>query len=670
MIVPELHEIQEKYGYLPSGELELLAKRIGEPLHRLHEVITFFPHFRLKPPPAAEIKICRDMACHLGGAAACHAAVKAVADEFGVAVRELAAEEGLQSSNFRSGSGNGNGRQPKVEVEWVSCLGRCDRAPAMLVELHRTGSPDQFRALTSQNQPDFIGRLRTILGTHLIGGEVPADPVDRSPVGWQIDPYHRPRPAEPAQSASPESGGEPPELEPYAAARDFARALQQSPSDRERKAVGDQLIEKLRIADLRGMGGAGRPAYTKWQEVRGERANADKTYVICNGDESEPSTFKDREILLRAPHLVIEGMVLGALLVGANQGYVYIRHEYYEQADAVEEAIGKARALNVIGDNVLGTGQPFELQVFKSPGGYVCGEQSALIEAIEEHRAEPRNRPPVIEANGLNGRPTLLNNVETFAWVPAIYHGAAWYRDCGLKDTPWYTRRRKPDDDPAKWPRGKGLRFFSVCGDVNRPGVFEVPFGFTLGALIERADGIRDSLPLLAVALSGPSGGFLPAILRPDDLPAKRRRSFPSGCKEIDIRDLPLDKSELDNLGLLLGAGLLIVADAPGREMLDLALNATRFFRNESCGKCVPCRLGTEKLVRIGERIAANPPPAPDQRAGLLALIAELQSVMEQTSICSLGTSASKPLASLLEHNWPRLSLSLPNREHVDKGRG
>ena len=151
-----------------------------------------------------------------------------------------------------------------------------------------------------------------------------------------------------------------------------------------------------------------------------ESGRAERTYVICNGDESEPSTFKDREILLRAPHLVVEGMVLGAMVVGASEGYVYIRHEYFNQIHAVEAEIQRAGALGILGSDVLGTGQSFDMKVFESPGGYICGEQSALIEAIEEHRAEPRNRPPVIEANGLFNQPTLLNNVETFAWVPAI----------------------------------------------------------------------------------------------------------------------------------------------------------------------------------------------------------------------------------------------------------
>jgi formate dehydrogenase beta subunit len=622
MIIPELRRIQEQFGYLPKPELEALSARLGEPLHRLHEVATFFPHFRLAPAPAASVKVCRDMGCHLGGAIACHAALKAVTQELGFAVR----------SSAMAAPETGNPLQPRVELGWVSCLGRCDGAPAVMVELHAAGKPDQIRFLTSNSQHDHATCLRSMLGAHLVGAEVAPDPVDRSPLPWRIDPYQ-------ARIAGP------PDPEPYAAARRFAESLRNVRDDAGRKTVQDALIATLQTSDLRGMGGAGRPAFSKWAEVRDESNRAIVTYIICNADESEPSTFKDREILLRAPHLVIEGMVLGALLIGAQRGYIYIRHEYHDQAHAVAEAIARAREKTVIGLDVLGTGHPFELEVFESPGGYVCGEQSALIEAIEEHRAEPRNRPPAIEANGLYGKPTLLNNVETFAWVPAILlNGGDWYRDSGLRGTPWYVARGKTG--------GNGLRLFSICGDVCRPGVFEVPVGTTLRELIEMAGGMRDGLPLFSLAPSGPSGGFLPAILRPVDLPLKKRKNFPADQTELDIRDVPLDKVEYDDLGFMLGAGLLVVANSPERSMLDLALNATRFFRNESCGKCVPCRVGSEKLVKIGERLATGQPPGSQEFAQLVALVGELQSVMEQTSICGLGTSASKPLASIFEHQW------------------
>jgi NADH:ubiquinone oxidoreductase subunit F (NADH-binding)/NADH:ubiquinone oxidoreductase subunit E len=830
MFVPSLREIQERCGYLPREELERLSARLEVPLHRLHEVITFFPHFRLKPPPEVEVRVCRDQACHLRGAIACRERLEAVATEFG-------------------GPG-------QVKVEGASCLGRCDGAPAVLVECHRKGDHDRMRILEGATTGDYAARLQEIVRAHLGGREIPIAEVeghrkgqpervqllegtatgetatrleelvrthrDRDGRGWRIDPY---KPSErytavrsfvaeceqvAADLASLEVAGQhcvdrlnaadlaslraigqglvdrlnadvlrallkalrPDDEEPKAAdpaalrAELLAnlRAIDQKPDDRlevtevaalravgkklaekleaddlaallailktdgqgpgdrlppadlaalkgvgqtlvgrlraadlaaylkvalklvdrdptgeipatdladvkaigqalvsrlapaelARLFVGQKLIDQLRSSDLRGMGGAGRPAYTKWGEVRDEAERADATSVVCNGDESEPSTFKDRELLLRAPHLVVEGMILGALVVGAHRGYVYIRHEYFDQIQAIKDEIVRARGTDAVWPDMLGTGQPFELEVFESPGGYICGEQSALIEAIEERRAEPRNRPPVIEAKGLFNQPTLLNNVETFAWVPAIaLKGGGWYCDQGIAESPWYVARRKPGDRPRDWPRGKGLRFFSICGDVTNPGVYEVPVGLTVGELIERAGKMRDGLPLLAFAPSGPSGGFLPATLTPADLPAKGR--FPAGCSELSVLELPLDKAEFNALGLLLGAGLLVVADVPGvapaQRVLDVALNATRFFRNESCGKCVPCRIGTQKLVLIGERLQDETTTAP-RRVELLGYVRALQEAMEQTSICGLGTSASKPMASLYEHRW------------------
>jgi NADH:ubiquinone oxidoreductase subunit F (NADH-binding) len=493
-----------------------------------------------------------------------------------------------------------------------------------------------------------------MIKVHLDGGEVPADPLDRSPRPWRIDPYQGPMPCEPAGSAVAAGPPVSSPHQPYAAVRDFVAKLKLAGDATALKGVGQGLINELATSDLRGMGGAARTASSKWAEVFDERERAERSYVICNADESEPSTFKDREILLRAPHLVVEGMVLGALLVRAQQGYVYIRHEYFDQIKAVIAEIERARALGVVGPDVLGSGRSFELEVFESPGGYICGEQSALIEAIEEHRAEPRNRPPVIEANGLCNQPTLLNNVETFAWVPSIMlNGGAWYRNSGLADAPWYVARRTPDDKPGKAPSGKGMRFFSICGDVARPGVFELRTGVTVGELIAMAGGMRDGLPLLALAPSGPSGGLVPAVLKP----AKSRKYFPRGRTELSILELPLDKEEFAQVGLLLGAGLFVIGESPGLEpaaqMLDVALNATRFFRNESCGKCVPCRLGSQKLVLIGERLAKGP-SGPSERAELIDQIHLLRETMEQTSICSLGTSAPSQLAALFDNDWQR----------------
>jgi NADH:ubiquinone oxidoreductase subunit F (NADH-binding)/NADH:ubiquinone oxidoreductase subunit E len=621
MLVQQLRLIQERHGYLPRAELVELSARLSVPLHRIHEVISFFPHYHLEPPPVVEVHVCRDLACHLRGAPACLRTMTETAAEFG-----------------------GSGR---VRVESVSCLGRCDGAPAVLIELHRAGRPDQARVMQHPAIADYPARLRAIIAAHLDDREVPADTIDRSPRPWRIDPYARDSEMGTSALEDHDPGGETPF---YKAARSLAEALRQASSRDERRAAGDRLMEALKAAELRGMGGAGVPAFRKWQDVRDARG--DEKYIVCNADESEPATFKDREILLRTPDLVIEGMVLAALLVGAKRGYIYIRHEYHDQKGAVNQALAQARSWGVIGPNVLGTGSPLEIEVFESPGGYVCGEQGALIEAIEERRAEPRNRPPQLETNGLFDKPTLLSNVETFAWAPAIFlKGGGWYAGLGRSGGAWYDRRRKPG--------AKGLRFFSICGDVNRPGVYEVEIGSALGELIDLAGGVRDGLPLKAIAPSGPSGGFIPATLTKDDIAPEFHRAFPADRDTLDVRELPLDLDEFRALGLMLGAGLTVYAQGEGVSMLDHALNATRFFRNESCGKCVPCRIGSQKLVQIGERIAQKQPGAPDHAADK-ALVDELLKTLELTSICGLGMSAAKPLASALQSFWGDLGLRQP----------
>jgi NADH:ubiquinone oxidoreductase subunit F (NADH-binding)/NADH:ubiquinone oxidoreductase subunit E len=621
MFVQELRAIQEAIGYLPREGIEGLAAGLGVPQHRLHEVISFFPHFRLEPPPAVEVHVCRDQACHLRGATACLRTLKEVAGEFG--------------------------GEARVKVVSVSCLGRCDGAPAALVELHRPGQPDQARILQRPGVVDYVARLRVIVAAHLDGGDVPPDPVDRAPRPWRIDPYDRASAGATPGLRADHPAGAPPL---YKAAESFAAKLKAAGTDEERRAPAADLIAALDLARLRGMGGAGTPAAQKWRDVL--EAQGEEKYIVCNADESEPATFKDREILLRTPDLVIEGMVLAALLVRARKGYIYVRHEYHDPIQVLNEALGKARALGVIGPDMLGTGLAFDLEVFESPGGYVCGEQGALIEALEEKRAEPRNRPPQLETNGLFDKPTLLSNVETFAWVPAIVlRGGAWYADSGRKGSPWYARSKKPG--------AKGLRFFSICGDVRQPGVYEVAIGSTLGELIDRAGGVRDGLPLKALAPSGPSGGFLPATLTKDDILPEFRRGFPADRETLDIRELPLDLDEFRGLGLMLGAGLTVYAEAEGVDMLDQALNATRFFRNESCGKCVPCRIGSQKLVQIGERIARGPSTV-ENLARDKALVDDLLRTLDLTSICGLGMSAAKPLATALQSFWKDLGLSQP----------
>jgi NADH:ubiquinone oxidoreductase subunit F (NADH-binding)/NADH:ubiquinone oxidoreductase subunit E len=574
-IVQELHEIQKRCGYLPKAELEALARRRKKiPLHRLHEVASFFPHFRLQPPPSLEVKVCRDMSCHLRGASEFRKNVEALVEEMGGG---------------------------EIAVSGVSCLGQCDGAPALLIG-------DQVVRAAALEKVRFLMRM-AVRST----GEGPRDRQHRNEpgaTGWKIDPY----------------GGR----EDYGAVRKYAA-----------NQDADGLLEQLKIADLRGMGGAGVWAHQKWRDVR--QARGDTKYCVVNADESEPGTFKDRELLERTPQLVIEGLVLAGLLTGADQGYIYIRHEYEEAIEIVRAALARAEALEVCGDNVLGTGRSFPIEVFVSPGGYICGEQSALIEAMEDHRAEPRNKPPQLETNGLYNKPTLVSNVETYAWVPSIVvHGGAWYRDGGTNGA-------------------KGMRFFSISGDVKRPGVYEVASGITLQSLIDDyAGGMSDAQELKAFAPSGPSGGFLPATLPRARLPetftarlAERERTRqaqgipPPGADVFETLDLELDLQTMRDLGLMLGAGLVVYGDRAN--MLDQALNASTFFRNESCGKCVPCRLGSQKLVELAEGLLRFQYDELSVRP-VEKLMTELQRAMELTSICGLGMVAGNPLISVFRH--------------------
>ena len=553
-----LDEVQAEHGYLPKADLRALASRDrGVTLHRLQEVTSFFPHYRSGPPKGLEVRVCRDMACHLAGPVSLKRGIETVAGEIG---------------------------PDRVEIEGVSCLGRCDNAPAVLVG-HRLLKGCSVEAARS-----------AILTALESPGEAARPDLDGGPTGWNIDPYDG--------------------REAYAGVRAFVLAPD---------VAG--LIATLKAADLRGMGGAGVFVHQKWSDVR--QARGEVKYVVVNGDESEPASFKDREILARAPHLVLVGVILAGLAVGASRGYVYTRHEYEGQIASVRAAIRRAEALGVCGPDVLGTGRAFPVEVFVSPGGYICGEQSALIEAMEGKRAEPRNKPPMLETNGLHDRPTLLGNVESFAWVPGIVaKGGGWYRDLGINDC-------------------QGMRFFSISGDVARPGVHEVPIGTNLCDLIALAGGLRDGKALKAVAPSGPSGGFLPARLPRESLPRRIAAILPEGQKDLDVLGLRLDLQAFRDLGLMLGSGLVVYAE--GADMLDQARNASEFFRNESCGKCVPCRIGTQKTVDLASGLVPGGHDA-DSLRGVESLLGELQRTMEMTSICGLGAVALNPIASVFRH--------------------
>jgi NADH:ubiquinone oxidoreductase subunit F (NADH-binding)/NADH:ubiquinone oxidoreductase subunit E len=531
-IVAQLRAIQRAHGFIPVAQLRELSERTSTPLYQLHGVISFFPHFRLAPAPPVEVLVCDDLACHRRGGAALLAAVQ-----------DHVASSGPEGAVVRS----------------VSCLGRCDRAPACSVN----------EAIVSRVTLDgLVDQVNAAAAGEPVSGEH----AHRDPRTLGVDPYG--------------SG------ERYGAARRLA-------------AGGDAagVIAALKAADLRGLGGAGFRTGLKWELV-GKAAGDDK-YVVCNADESEPCTFKDRFLLENAPHLLVEGMLLAGLVTGARLGIVYIRHEYEAQLELIEHEIQAARAAGALGPSVFGSGRAFELETFVSPGGYICGEESALLEALEGKRGEPRNKPPFPVTHGLYNKPTVINNVETFSMVPAILgRGPEWFKAQGKNGA-------------------AGLKFMGISGDVVRPGVYEIAMGTPAREVIfDRAGGITGGGTLKGWAPSGPSSGFLP----------------PS------MVDLPLDFDSLSKAGSMLGSGAMLALSEQAC-MLDMALNAVRFFRNESCGKCVPCRVGSAKMVDVLTEIARG-----QGRPQHLEMIDDLSHAMMQASICGLGQVVPMPIRSVLTH--------------------
>jgi len=595
-IAKMLQDSQHEHGFIQSSEIQRIADQVGEPVRVIQDVISFFPHFRKTAPPKCHVYVCRDMSCRLRGSVA-----------MSERLRQLQSEVGEKA----------------LEITEASCLGRCDRAPAVLV-----------------NEDLFVNRSATeiadIVASTLQGDEPIADKdMDTATIALsnaQIDFYK--------QSGKPL----------YGAVRNYA--LDPNP---------DHVINALRTAGLQGMGGAGAPASEKWNETR--NAPGEVKYVVCNADESEPGTFKDRDILLASPHLVIEGMIIAGLVTGAKRGFIYIRHEYFEQIRRLKNAVDEAVKLGACGQNIFGSGREFRLEVFVSPGGYVCGEQTALIEALEGKRSEPRNRPPELQTNGLYNQPTILNNVETFAWVPAIL----LYEPAPIRaaSEPAAQSGEKIDTSGVWYKnagrnRMKGKRFFSISGDLNRPGAYEVPCGITLGELIDDfAGGMKDGCALQAVALSGPSGGFLPAWLPKGSIRSPKKTDkegketeewkYPNLVGDrIDVRHLPLDLNAGRDIGFMLGAGLVVYGEHA--DMLDQAIACSRFYQRESCGKCVPCRLGSRKMVDIAESLLKAKPT--DDPTELENTVKVLSRIMETTSICGLGQVASNPLKSYLRFFW------------------
>jgi NADH-quinone oxidoreductase subunit F len=504
--------------------------------------------FSVKPRPATVLHVCTDLACAAAGAP------------------ELCA--GIEQ---RLGPGSG------VAVERSPCLGLCERAPAALAI--RAGDPVRTAVAAPATVDDAVLAARS-------PGSAPEEP--------------------PAALAVPQAGqdglmllrrvgvADPTSLDDYRAHGGYTalrRAFELGPAG---------VIREVTDSGLVGRGGAAFPTGRKWQATASQPDHPH--YLVCNADESEPGTFKDRVLMEGDPYALVEAMTIAGYATGAHQGHLYLRGEYPRALHRMEHAIAQARARGLLGDDVLGQGYAFDIEIRRGAGAYICGEETALFNSIEGHRGEPRSKPPFPVEKGLFGKPTVENNVETLVNVlPILTVGAPAYAAIGTR-------------------RSTGPKLFCVSGTVERPGVYEVPFGATLGELLALA-GARDGLR--AVLLGGAAGGFV----RADEL------------------DIPLTFEGTREAGTTLGSGVVMAFDG-SVPLPRLLLRIAEFFRDESCGQCVPCRVGTvrqeEALHRIVERTGAD-------AAGDIALLREVGRAMRDASICGLGQTAWNAVESAID---------------------
>jgi NADH-quinone oxidoreductase subunit F len=503
--------------------------------------------FYKHPVGRSIVRVCTDPACALAGS---DQLLEAICQGAGVSLDEVSQDGSYQ-------------------VERAPCLGLCEHAPAVLVGDRPLGqvSPTQSaNVLQGKGQPP---------GT-IVAGDI--------------------------RLLTANCGkGRPTGLADYQSAGGYAGL---------RKALGGSpqaIIAEVKAAGLVGRGGAAFPTGIKLESA--SQAHGTPKYVICNADESEPGTFKDRVLLEDDPHRVLEGLAIAAYAIGAHQGYIYIRGEYPRAFAIVEAALQEARQAGLIGANILGSGFDFEIEMRLGAGAYICGEETALFESIEGKRGFPRIKPPFPTTHGLFGKPTAINNVETLCNLPFIVeHGAAKYRRYGTEKSP-------------------GPKLFCVSGDVLHPGLYEVPFGVTLRHLLEDlAGGLGKGRSLQAVLFGGAAGAFA----TPQDL------------------DVRLSFEDLRLAGLPLGSGVVMVFD-DHRDLRDVLHRLARFFAHESCGKCYPCQMGTQRQYEILRRLASG-----EAQAGDADRLDDVGWTMTDASLCGLGQTAASAVLSARKL-WPQL---------------
>ncbi|MFJ2171899.1 NAD(P)H-dependent oxidoreductase subunit E [Streptomyces sp. NPDC087851] len=587
LLLPGLHAVNDRVGWISEGALDYLCRRLTVPPAEAYGVATFYALFAVRPRPAKVLHVCTDLACASRGATGLRAAV----------------EERLGPAGTPTGGDTGGGLvwQPSP------CLGLCERAPAAL--LVQAGVQAGAQAGVQADTPAGAAAGRSTAGpgpaerpyATAVVAPATADALARA----AADPVTAP--AEPAAgSAVPQAGQpgltllrrvgvvDPYSLDDYRAHGGYAalrRAFDLGPAG---------VIREVTDAGLLGRGGAAFPTGRKWQATASQPAHPH--YLVCNADESEPGTFKDRVVMEGDPYSLIEAMTIAGYAVGAHRGFLYLRGEYPRALRLLQHAIGQARTRGLLGDDVLGQGYAFDIEIRRGAGAYICGEETALFNSIEGYRGEPRSKPPFPVEQGLFGRPTAENNVETLINVlPILTGGAQAYAATGTAGS-------------------TGPKLFCVSGNVGSPGVYELPFGTTLGELLDLA---RAPGTVRAILLGGAAGGFV----RPDE------------------RDIPLTFEGTRAAGTTLGSGVVLVLDDTV-ELPRMLLRIAEFFRDESCGQCVPCRIGTvrqeEALHRIADRTGAA-------AAGDIALLREVGQAMKDASICGLGQTAWNAVESAID---------------------
>ena len=546
-LLPALHAAQRTHGWISEAVATEVARVLDVPLADVYGVIDFYEMLSRQPIGRTVVRVCGAPVCALAGA-------DALADSL---CRHLQVEPGELSSDGG------------FTVEHAPCLGLCDHAPALLVGEAALGQADPQRAA----EICAGGETRPIA---FVGGDI--------------------------RTLTANCGhGHPTSFVEYTSRGGYAglkKALMMTPQD---------VLAVVKAAGLVGRGGAAFPTGIKWEGAA--KADGEPKYIVCNADESEPGTFKDRILMEEDPHRTIEGMIIAAHAVGASFGYIYVRGEYSYAFKVMSDALEEARQGGAIGKNIFGGELEFDIEMRLGAGAYICGEETALLESIEGKRGLPRIKPPFPTTHGLFGKPTVINNVETFCNIPLILErGAAEYRKIGTERSP-------------------GPKLFCVSGQIHRPGLYEVPFGVTLRHLLfELAGGLKQGRKLQAVLLGGAAGAF---------------------AVENDL-DVILSFENLSAAGLPLGSGAVMVFD-DSTDLRDVLKRLTHFFADESCGKCYPCQLGARRQHEILDRTASGHPLAGDRER-----LSDVGATMIDASLCGLGQTAATAVLSAMKL-WPEM---------------